>query len=45
MLDEFGKEKPLVRNKLPAEVGIPEWLCTKGLLKKSTEHEQEIGDW
>ena len=31
VMDISGKDDPPARNKLPEEVDIPEWLCTKVL--------------
>ena len=45
VLDVFGKEDILVRNKLLVEVEITECFFMKGLWKKATEHEWEIGEW
>ena len=40
VLNEFGKDYPPVRKKLPVEVYISYWLCMKVLEKDSTKNER-----
>ena len=38
----FWKDDTPLIKKLPVEVGIPEWLCMKGLEKEAAYHERKL---